>query len=241
LVLLFLIERIFFMSLSSSIGSSVWDRTEGGHDLSKRAFIGMLSFWTAAGIGTSAVASFISRGWEINWLFAIGVLVVAIAGIFIALGSDQPVISLLGYMMVTIPFGLLVGPLVALYSTASVVTVLGLTSALVVVLGAVGVIYPGSLEHWGIFLFAALLLLLLGHVGVGIAAAMGVPVVAALGWMDWIGVFLFSAYVVYDMNRAMRVKRTMDNAIDCALAVYLDFANLFIRLLQIMGSSSSND
>lgn len=28
----------------------------------------------------------------------------------------------------------------------------------------------------------------------------------------------------------MRVSRTHDNAIDCALAIYLDIVNLFIRL-----------
>ncbi len=34
----------------------------------------------------------------------------------------------------------------------------------------------------------------------------------------------------------MRVERTHDNAIDCAVAVYLDFANLFIRLLSLFGA-----
>jgi FtsH-binding integral membrane protein len=39
----------------------------------------------------------------------------------------------------------------------------------------------------------------------------------------------------------MRVPFTADNAIDCALAVYLDFINIFIRLLELSGTKKSND
>jgi len=36
----------------------------------------------------------------------------------------------------------------------------------------------------------------------------------------------------------MRLPRTLDNAIDCAAAVFVDFVNLFIRLLMLLGNTS---
>jgi FtsH-binding integral membrane protein len=68
-----------------------------------------------------------------------------------------------------------------------------------------------------------------------ILGAFGVNIGGAMTVLDWIGVVLFSAYVIFDMNRAMRLPRTLDNSIDAAVAVYLDFANLFVRLLSLLG------
>ncbi len=217
--------------------TAVWDRTSTGREgMSKRAFAMLLTFWTAFGIAASAVGAVVSYGWQPSWLLIIGTLVASIAGVIIALKSDNPVFSFLGYMMITIPFGLLLGPVVALYTTASVIKILFVTTGMVVGLGIVGAVWPRSLESWGAWLFGALLILLLGSVVTMIAGAFGVPVQGAMRLWDWVGVGLFSAYVIYDLNRAMRVERTHDNAIDCAVAVYLDFANLFIRLLSLFGA-----
>lgn len=217
--------------------TAVWDRTSSGREgMSKRTFAIMLTFWTAFGIAASAVGSYVSYGWQPSWLLIIGTLVASIAGILIALRSDNPVFSFLGYMLITIPFGLMLGPVVAMYTTASVFKILLVTTGMVVGLGVVGAVWPRSLESWGAWLFGALLILLLGSIVTMIAGAFGVQVQGAMRLWDWVGVGLFSAYVIYDLNRAMRVERTHDNAIDCAVAVYLDFANLFIRLLSLFGA-----
>jgi FtsH-binding integral membrane protein len=52
---------------------------------------------------------------------------------------------------------------------------------------------------------------------------------------DWIAAGLFSLYIGFDVYRSQQFAKTVDNAVDCALDIYLDIANLFIRLLQIMG------
>ena len=46
---------------------------------------------------------------------------------------------------------------------------------------------------------------------------------------------LFCLSLVYDLNMARRLDKTMNNAIDVAVNVFLNFANIFIRLLSIMG------
>lgn len=223
-------------SSSSGLSASVWDRQSGGHAMSKNLFAFLVSFWTAAGIASSAVAAGMTAAWQPGLLEILLVgLAIPIVGIIIAMKSDNPVFSLLGYAMVTIPFGAVAGPVVALYTAASVAKVFMITTAIVVVLGVAGAIYPKSLEGWGVWLFGGLLILIFGQFGVMIAAAFGVNVGGAMTWLDWAGVVLFSGYVIYDLNRAMRVERTHDNAIDCAVAVYLDFANLFLRLLSLLG------
>lgn len=221
---------------SASLSSSIWDRTSGSHAMSKNLFAFLVSFWTAVGIGSSAVAASLTMTWQLSIWAYLGLAIIPFVGILIAMKSDNPVVSLVGYAMVTIPFGMITGPLVALYTAASVAKVFMITTGMVVVLGVIGAVYPKSLESWGIWLFGGLLVLIFGQFGVMIAAAFGVNVGGAMTVFDWIGVVLFSAYVIYDLNRAMRVERTHDNAIDCAVAVYLDFANLFIRLLSLLGN-----
>ena len=51
---------------------------------------------------------------------------------------------------------------------------------------------------------------------------------------DWIVAGLFSLYIGYDIYRSQQYPKTVDNAIDSALDIYMDLANLFIRLLSIL-------
>ena len=223
-----------------SLGEAVWDREGRDHTLSRNTFNLLLCGWTGAGIASSAIAANVSLHWPMKWQLLLGTFLIALIGVFTAMFSKNPVISLLGYAMVTIPFGLMLGPVVALYTAASVVKVFAITVAMVAVLGVVGAVIPESLEGWAPFLFGGLVLLLLASLFVPIAGFFGLPVEGALTWLDWLGVFLFGGYVIFDFNRAQHVERTVDNSIDCALAVYLDFANLFIRLLSIMGNHNDD-
>lgn len=221
-------------------GDSVWERTGAG-ELSKNLFAFLTAGFSLLGILVSMAAAVQFQSLELTWLVVIGVLVAGVAGIFIALSSSNPIVSLVGYMMVAFPLGAITGPLVAMYTTASVVKIFFMTSMLVAALGFVGATIPDSLESWGSWLLGGLLILLGGLFVIPIAGFFGLPITGAMTLWDWVGVALFSAYVVYDFNRAMRVAYTFDNAIDCALAIYLDWINLFIRLLRLMGTKKSDD
>lgn len=220
--------------------SDVWDRRGNYGTMSKNLYAFMVAFWTAAGIAVSAVCAFFSLSWELNVWTLLGVLVAGIVGVVISVKSDIPVVSLLGYALVAVPFGLMLGPVVNLYTDASVVRVFFVTTSVVTVLGIVGAVIPDNLEGWGSWLLGGLTLLLVGYFAVPIAGLLGLPVDHALTWLDWAGVGLFSVYVIYDWNRALRIPYTMDNAIDCALSVYLDFINIFIRLLSLTGTRKSS-
>ena len=216
------------------MNSSVWERSGFG-TMSKNLFVFATCFFTALGVGATMFASLVSQTWGLNIPFLLAVLVIGIIGVVIAIKSDNPIISLTGYMMVAIPFGLMLGPIVAMYTEASVARVFFVTTAMVVALGIVGAVIPDSLEGLGSYLFAGLIALLVGYFIIPIAGIFGLPIQQALNIWDGIGILIFAGYVVYDLNRAMRIPYTLDNAIDSALAIYLDWVNIFIRLLELTG------
>ena len=54
----------------------------------------------------------------------------------------------------------------------------------------------------------------------------------------WAGAAIFSLYIGYDYSKAQMYPKTLDNAVDCAVDLYLDIINLFLRILRILGSNS---
>jgi FtsH-binding integral membrane protein len=58
--------------------------------------------------------------------------------------------------------------------------------------------------------------------------------------LTWIGIAIFTGIVAFDWARALSMPYTLDNAIDASGGLILDAVNIFIRLLQILGSSSSS-
>ncbi len=231
-------------------GRTVWDRADYSEPatLSRRAYMLVLTASTLAGIIVASIASAYSMSWNLEgwspWLFLgfiIAVFAATIGGSVIALRSSNPVVSATAYLgLVAIPFGLLLGPVVALYQPGLVLKVLLLTSLLVFVLGAVGAVIPKDLGDWARWIFPALVLLLIGLIGVPLLGAVGVPVGGAMTFLDWAGLLLFGAIVIFDLNRAVRLPHTVDNAIDAGMSVFVDFVNIFIRLLSIFGGRSNS-
>ena len=58
---------------------------------------------------------------------------------------------------------------------------------------------------------------------------------------SFIGVLIFSGYVLYDFNRMKHYGITADQVPLMALNLYLDFLNLFISILRIFGILSERD
>jgi uncharacterized protein len=227
-------------SSSSSSLFGVWERS-GADTISKNLYSLMICVWTAFGIGLSAVGSYLSLDMKLSWPLVIMVLIVSFAGIFVAESSENPLISLIGYSMVAIPFGFMLGPVVAHYTTVSVMKVFVITSAVVTVLGLIGAFIPDSLDSWGGPLMALLLCSIVGYLIVPFSGFFGIPIETGLNILDWGTLLVFGGVILYDLNRAMRIPYTHDNAIDVALGVYLDWVNFFIRLLRLFGILKSND
>jgi len=103
----------------------------------------------------------------------------------------------------------------------------GGTGAIFFALAGVAASTKRDFSRIGTFLFAGVILLLLAS-----AANIFLQIPALALAVSAIAVVLFSAYVLYDINRI--VHGGEDNYITATLAVYLDVFNIFVNLLQLL-------
>lgn len=164
-------------------------------------------------------------------------LALAIPGTIISVKSSNPWISFLGYNMVVVPLGMVISYVVDAFGGmhSEVVTYAFMYTMLIAVgMFACYLIAPGFFSKLGGALLALLGGLLLCEV---VLLIFGVEQIVT----DWIAAGLFSLYIGYDLYRSQKYPKTIDNAVDSALDIYLDIANLFLRLLRIIAASKRND
>lgn len=233
------------MADNSLFHNDVWGRVDDATPatMGRRAYLLAVTGFTAVGVAVSAMAAqwagstirlATMGGWGMLG-FTLVLFLIALGATWVAASNTDPLISGVAFFVLAIAFGVLLSPVVALYTAASVAKILALTTMLVIGLGLIGAFIPQGLSSWGMPLLGLLLLLIVGQFGVLFLGMLGVPVTGAMTALDWLGLVLFSAMVIFDLNRALRIPYTLDNAIDSAMAVYLDFINIFIRLLSLFG------
>ena len=134
--------------------------------------------------------------------------------------------------------GLTLSFIFAAFTTKSIFATFLVTGAMFGALALWGYTTNADLTSWGSFLFMALVGQLIG-------------LVVNIFWLNdtlyWIttaaGVVIFSAYTAYDVQKLKRYEPppgsdaevVQKDAIVGALALYLDFVNLFLYLLRIFG------
>lgn len=219
------------------MNDSLWERA-GTDEMSKNLYILSICSFTGFGIIVSMFVAQFTLSMQMTWPFALFVLALGIGGIFVAYGSDKPLVSLLGYMMVAVPYGALLGPLLNLYVKASIVEAFFVTTIYVAIFGLIGAVIPDTLDSWAKWIIGGLLVALTGYFVIPLAGFFGLPIAGALGLWDWAIIALFAFIIMYDFNKALRIPFTLDNSIDVALAIYLDWFNVFVRYLSNKGKKN---
>lgn len=199
--------------------------------MSKNLYVLSICGFTAFGIFVSMLVAQTTLHMEMSIVFALVVLALGICGILLAYRSSQPIVSLLGYMMVAVPYGALLGPLLNLYITVSIVEAFFVTTIYVAIFGVIGAIIPDALDSWAKWIIGGLLVSILGYFIIPIGGFFGIQIEQALGIWDWATIALFAFIIMYDFNKALRIPYTLDNSIDVAIAIYLDWFNVFVRYL----------
>ena len=135
--------------------------------------------------------------------------------------------------------GLTLSALLLVYTTASVATTFFITAGTFGAMSAYGYFTKKDLTSWGNLLFMAL---------IGLIIASVVNIFwhnSALYWIvTYAGVLIFVGLTAYDTQKIKKMSLELDveseegrkGAIMGALALYLDFINLFIFLLRILGN-----
>lgn len=207
----------------------------GGTELSRRAYNAVIGIVLVIGLAiNAAMAQFLPPATfdimlEYPWAVIIGFIVVAIGSYFVIYKSDNPVISFVGFIVLSAAFGFLVASAVQSYTETTVTRAFMLTAAISLAMVVAATVVPNIFAKMGTALFAALVITLIAEVAT-IFFTHSDPIA-----FDYIFVIIFALYIGYDWQKSQAYPPTLDNAVDSAADIYVDIVNLFMRLLAILG------
>ena len=159
-------------------------------------------------------------------IFLVGYFVLCLVGIFMS-RSKSPLLSFIGYNLVVVPIGALLAISLPGYDLSLILSAIIITGIVVAVMTLLATLLPNLFARMGSVLFIALSVSLIAQF---IAMLLGYGGDA----FNWIFVVIFSLYIGFDWYRAQQFPKSLDNAIDCVLDLYLDIINLFLRILQML-------
>ena len=164
----------------------------------------------------------------------IGYFVSCLIGIFMSHKSNNPIISFIGYNLVVVPCGLIVSLVVSAYVRAGagdiVLQAFIYTAIITACMIGLSIAIPEFFSKIGGLLLGAL-------VGLILAELINIFFIHKdQSYIAWIGAAIFSLYIGYDYWRAQQYAKTIDNAVDSAVDIYLDMINLFLKILRVLGS-----
>ena len=164
--------------------------------------------------------------------FIIGYFIYCIIGCVLSKESNNPIISFIGYNLVVVPISVVVDLAVSNTQIQHVVASFIVTGLVVAVMIVVATIKPKLFNSMGTTLLISLSLAIIGEIVAMLLGYSG-------GIFNWAFVIIFSIYVGYDWCVAQEYAKTLDNAVDSALDLYLDIVNLMLQLLEIFADSDN--
>jgi FtsH-binding integral membrane protein len=213
------------------------------------AFLARVYAWMAAGLMTTALASFLTlsnpavfsavfgnRLVFFGLLFAELGLVVWLSGLVGKLSSVAASAVFLFYSALN---GVTMASIFLIYTSSSIASTFAVAGGTFAAMSVYGLVTKRSLDGVGSFAF-------MGLIGVIIASVVNLFLKSdMLGFvLSCAGVIVFVALTAYDTRKLKMMAATVDGrseegrrgAISGALALYLDFINLFLMMLRLFGN-----
>lgn len=134
--------------------------------------------------------------------------------------------------------GITLSAVFVVYELSSIVSVFVISAIVFGVLGFIGYKTNKDLSSWGtyiiVFLIAGIVLSLLNLI-VFRSSVLDIAI-------DWLILILFCGATIYDINKINVLQESADINQDkihiyCAMQLYLDFINIFLRILSLFGKS----
>lgn len=212
------------------------------------AYIARVYLWMAVGLLATALMAFAavstpalrdiifgSRGVFIGLLIAEFIVVIILSRAALNMPAWLGGLSFLGYSLLN---GATLGVVFLVYTSSSIAGAFVITAGMFGAMALYGLTTKRDLNSWASFLF-------MGLIGIVIASVVNIFMGSAM--MHWIisiaGVIVFTGLAAYDnqkikemyeVNAGNELTRRM--SILGALTLYLDFINLFLFILRLMGS-----
>ena len=207
------------------------------------AFLTHAFVWMFVGLLVSAAVAYVVSGNAALKAFAadnIFILFIAqLALVFVISGAINRLsatIALLLFFVYAASLGLVIGLIVSSYSTTAVATAFLSSSAMFGAAAIYGAVTKRSLAALGGILF-------MGLIGLIVASVLNLFLQSdGISWaISLVGVVLFTALTAYDVQRiqagdlAAQTGSLEKAAVIGALHLYLDFINLFLFMLRLVG------
>lgn len=158
----------------------------------------------------------------------------AILGCFISYYSKSALASFIGYNFLVLPAGGILSILLSEYDWADVELAIIVTGIASVIIMIIATLAPERFINTG---GALAIGLVVGVICVGASTLLGYN--SHYYTMGFI--ILFSFYLVHDFSVAQAYPKTINNAVDSALDVWLDVLYLFINIVSMIRDSKDND
>ena len=195
-------------------------------------FLGLLSTGIIAAITyyTGAIIE-IANSWQVT-LIAQVVIAIVFGLFFHKLSSGMVTLLFFGYSMIT---GLTFSVIFAAFELTTIAYALFATSAFFGILAYIGYKTDKDLSKFGTILMAALIVALILTLVNFFIGSDGLDII-----LDWVILGIFAGLTAYDMNKVKMMSETYGYdqekvAIYGAMQLYLDFINMFLRILEIFG------
>jgi FtsH-binding integral membrane protein len=212
--------------------------------LAGSAFISRVFAWMFLGLLTTAgVAYYFAATTDIAALFSnIWVLIgtiVLMFGLVIVLSakvtSMPHSLAVFLFLVFSAVMGFMMSGVVAAYTPGSIAVTFAVTSAMFGTMALLGAVTKMDLTKFGSIMIMALIGLIIGSI---------INIIWFNETIYWIltgvGIVVFCGLTAYDMQKIKNMAAANSDerlAITGALALYLDFINLFLYLLRIFGNS----
>lgn len=143
------------------------------------------------------------------------------------------------YILYSFTTGFTLSSIFLLYNMSSIIFVFLITSILFLLLALYGYFTKRDLTKWGIYLLFALLGIMITTIVNIFIGSQNIDFV-----INIVGIIVFLMFTAYDVNHVLPNSNYMygdsKGAIYAAFQIYLDYINLFLRIIQIIGKNKDN-
>lgn len=197
---------------------------------------GLTSYYVAT---SPALLEMIYTNSVVLWGLIIGELAL-VFGLSAAINKLSLPVATLMFVLYSVVNGATLSFVFLVYTETSIVSVFGITAITFAAMAAYGYFTKKDLTSWGGILFMGLIGIIVASIVNIFVKSSGMNLI-----ISYIGVLLFVGLTAYD---SQKIKEMLMQAPDAgegmqklallgALSLYLDFINLFLYLLRILGSS----
>lgn len=205
---------------------------------------GKTFFWMFLGLLGSGIIAWYTyaSGLFINILMGDYFNILLIVELLVVLGFSllfkklPPIAVGILYFVYSMINGITLSTIFVVFELSSIIYVFGISALIFAALGLIGYKTNKDLTSWGPYLSVFLIAgILLSIVNVFILKNTTFELI-----LDWLILILFFSITIYDINKMKLLQEdpSIDNDkihIYCAMQLYLDFINIFLRILSIFG------